>query len=386
MNDNSFRSRLSNFDVSRRGVLAGAVGIAAAAALAACSPLDTSTPAAPASTAKTGKGGGITKNPLAITMFCFLGGDLAVMGKEFGANYMERHPNISITYYEDSNLVGYGKMLAQRQSDPSKPLVNFGFFNTSTTAQGVGDKMWNKLDYADMSNSKDIAESFTRADHHGIGIGSDQLGLVYNTDTYSKAPTQWSDLWAKKNVGKLSFFGMPWYAIYQAALANGGSLKNMDPGFKFWADNADLIRLIVTSNPQYLNVLSDGTSPLTTYFAGTTQQWVTGGAPLKYAVPKDGAIPVPVLLQSVAGQGEDEQVVVQDMINEMISPKWSQRWAETAVQVPANTLTKTPAQFDGLAAFKASTIKNFQKIDYDIVGKNTAAWTERWNSEVVSKI
>jgi len=386
MNDNSYRSRLSNMHVTRRGVLTGAVGVAAAAALAACSPLNTSSSSTAPATSSSTAGKGTTKNPLKITMFCFLGGDLAVMGKEFGADYMKRHPNVSVTYYEDSNLIGYGKMLAQRKVDPSKPLVNFGFFNTSTTAQGVGDKMWNKLDYAAMSNSKDIATSFTRSDHYGIGIGSDQIGFVYNTKDVSPAPQSWDDIWNKKNTAKLSFFGMPWYAIYQAAVANGGSLTNMDPGFKFWAENADLIRLIVTSNPQYLNVLSDGTSPLTSYFAGTAQQWVTGGAPLKYAVPKEGAIPVPVLLQSVAGQSEDEQVVVQDMINEMISPKWSARWAQTAVQVPANTLTKTPTEFASLPAFSASTTKNFQTIDYDVVGKNTAAWTERWNSEVVAKI
>ena len=95
-------------------------------------------------------------------MFCFLGGDLAKMPKEFAKEYQASHPNIEIKFYEQSNIVGYGKMLAQRKIDPEKPLVNLGFFNTNTSVQGAGDNMWNKLDYASMSNAADIAPTFQR--------------------------------------------------------------------------------------------------------------------------------------------------------------------------------------------------------------------------------
>jgi putative spermidine/putrescine transport system substrate-binding protein len=95
---------------------------------------------------------------------------------------------------------------------------------------------------------------------------------------------------------------------------------------------------------------------------------------------------VPVYLQSVAGQSDDENEVIQDMINEMISPKWTERWAETSVEIPANSLAKLPKDLAKLPAFQKSTVKNFIDIDWDIIGKNTPAWTDRWNSDVVSKI
>jgi putative spermidine/putrescine transport system substrate-binding protein len=383
MPENSYLSRLSGLHVSRRGLFAGAVGVAAAATLAGCAPLKAETAVSAKPTAKSGTA---VRSKLALTMFCFLGGNLAVMPKEFAADYTKRHPNVTVTFYEESNAIGYGKMLAQRQADPSKPLVNFGFFNTSTTSQGVGDGMWRKLDYSAMSNSHDIVPSFTRSDHYGIGIGSDQVGLLYNPKTVKKEPKAWSDLWKTSSQGELSFFGLPWYAVLMAARAHGGSEKKMDPGFTLWEKEADRIRLIVESNPQYLNVLSDGTAPLTSYFAGTGQQWIDGGAPLKYVVPSEGAIPVPVYLQSVAGQSDDENEVIQDMINEMISPKWTERWAETSVEIPANSLAKLPKDLAKLPAFQKSTVKNFIDIDWDIIGKNTPAWTDRWNSDVVSKI
>ncbi len=383
MNENPFRSSPQHRSISRRGLLTAATGLITTATLAACAPIDS--PAASSSpTPKTAKSGHGKK--LSLTMFVFLGGNLAVMPQEFVKYYTQKHPNVTIQLYEQSNAVGYGKMLAQRKANPDAPLVNFGFFNTSTTAQGIGDKMWTKLDYSAMSNVKDITPKFTRSDHYGVGIGSDQLGLLYNAKFLAKAPQRWSDLWKGRKDGDLSFFGFPWYAVYMAAKANGGGIKDMGPGFELWEKNAKLIRVLVESNPQYLNVLSDGTAPLTAYFAGTGQQWRQGGAPLTYVVPDEGAIPVPVYLQSVADQTDDEKEVVQDIINEMIAPKWASRWAETSVQIPANSLSKTPADLAKLPAFKKSTIEGFLTVDWDTIGAQTPTWTNKWNADVATKI
>lgn len=367
----AIRSRLS-----RRGFLMGTAGLAAASTLSACS--------SPFAQDGGSNGGGGKK--LSITMFVFLGGDLAKMPQEFAKEYMESNPNVSIEFYEQSNSVGYGKMLAQRKADPEKPLVNMGFFNTNTSIQGIGDEMWESLDYSSMKNAGDVLPIFQRDDHKGIGIGSDQYGLLLNPDALGSTPTSWSALWDRKYKGTLSLFNFPWYAVYAAALANGGSLDDMEPGWKIWEERADQIKLIVESNPQYLNVLSDGTAPLTTYFAGTGQQWINEGAPLEYVVPDEGAMPLPVFLQSVAGQGDDETEVCQDIINEMLAPKWVSRWAETSIEIPATQSAEIPDSLADLPAFQQSTIDGLLEIDYDIVGEKQAEWTERWNNNVVPKI
>ncbi|PDQ35329.1 MAG: hypothetical protein B5766_06955 [Candidatus Lumbricidophila eiseniae] len=367
-------SYLGGMNFTRRSFLAGGVA-AAAATLAACA-----SPLRSGSKSTTGSG------KLTLTMFCFLGGDLAKMPKEFAQDYQQSHPNIEIKFYEESNTVGYGKMLAQRKVDPSKPLVNLGFFNTNTSIQGIGDKMWQKLDYSSMKNAADILPNFQRKDQIGIGIGSDQYGLITNTNNFHTAPDSWAVLWDPKFAGQVSFFGFPWYAVLVAAQASGGSLQNMEPGWKLWTENAKQIKLIVESNPQYLNVLSSGTAPLTSYFAGTGQQWINGGAPLQYTVPKEGAIPLPVYLQSVAGQSQNQLEACQEIIDAMLAPKWASRWAETSIEIPANVKATLPHNLASLPAFQKSTLDGLMDIDFDTVGKNTAAWSERWKSEIVSKI
>jgi putative spermidine/putrescine transport system substrate-binding protein len=56
------------------------------------------------------------------------------------------------------------------------------------------------------------------------------------------------------------------------------------------------------------------------------------------------------------------------------------------VQIPANSQSQLPSKLADLPAFQKSNVDKFIDVDYDLVGKNNAAWTERWNSDIVSKI
>jgi len=352
----------------------------AAAALAACGGTGASRAASPS------PGGKLPKGPVTVTMFVFLGGDLGKMPKAFAQDYMSRHRNVKIEIYEDSNTVGYPKMLAAKQTTPNQPLVNFGFFNAQTTAQGILDGMWNRLDYDAMSNVKDVLPIFRREDRYGIGVGSDQLGLVYNTRLISPAPTSWTDLWDSKYKGKVTFFDYYWYPVYIAAKMNGGGLQNMQPGWDFWKAHAKQIRTIVTSNPQYLDVLSNGTAPLTSYFNGTALQWKGGGAPLEYVPPREGAISVPVYLQSVQGNTNDQNEVVTDIINQMLSPKWNQQWAVTSVEVPTNQKVQLPDAMRSLPAFQRATVEKLQTVDWTVVARNNADWRQKWDQDIKANI
>src|SRR4051794_19503434 len=200
-------------------------------------------------------------NPVEVTMFVFLGGALGDQPKAFKSWYEGQNPNVKITIYENSNTVGYPLMVAAKRQDAAKPFVNLGFFNAQTTAQGDLDDMWEKLDYAHLANAKDVYPAFRRSSQKGIGIGADQLGLVYNTQQISNPPSSWADLWSPTYAGKVTFFDYYWQAVYAAARLNGGGLHHMNKGWDVWSKKAhDQIRTIVTSNPQYLQVLTNGTA------------------------------------------------------------------------------------------------------------------------------
>lgn len=371
-------TELERAGVSRRDLLRG-LGLVGFSSLgiAACNEVSTE----PEPGTDTGNG-----ERLELTMFVFLGGDLGVMPREFVAAWEEDHPNVHISLYEESNQVGYPQMVSRAQTRPDNPLVNFGFFNAQTTEQGILDDMWAPLDYAAMPNAEQILDVFRREDGFGIGMGADQIGLVANVDQIGTPPESWAALWDPAHEGQLAFFGFPWYVVYMAAQLNGGSLDDMEPGWQTWVENAGNIRAIVSSNPEYLNVLASGTAALTSYFNGTAHQWIRDDAPLTYVPPQEGAISVPVYLQMVSGQDENVQEACLEIIDAMLAPEWNGRWAETSIEIAANAEVELSEELAELPAFSDATFENLIHPDYAVVGKNQNDWADRWQREIETQI
>lgn len=322
-----------------------------------------------------------------VKLFVFLGGALEVMPRRFKDWYEGRNPNVSIEIYANSNTVGYPLMVATKRQSPNEPFVNMGFFNAQTSAQGDLDDMWERLDYGSLKNAKDILPVFRRGNRKGIGIGADQLGLVYNKNQVRKVPRSWRDLWNDDYAGQVTFFDYYWQTVYAAARLNGGDLRHMTPGWNLWKQRArQQIRTIVTSNPQYIQVLTNGTAGLTSYFMGTATQWVRQGAPLVYVPPAEGAINVPVYLQSVKGNTKQQSEVCHDIIDKMLSPTWCGGWMNTSIEVPANSKVKLPAEFAKLPAFQKQTIDKLWKPNYQVVAKAIATWRKQWDQDVKGRI
>jgi putative spermidine/putrescine transport system substrate-binding protein len=325
--------------------------------------------------------------PVTVKMFVFLGGALEVMPRKFKEWYERNNPNVSIEIYANSNTVGYPLMVAAKRQNPEQPFVNLGFFNAQTSAQGDLDDMWQVLDYGALKNAKDILPVFKRANRKGIGIGADQLGLVYNRNGVRRVPRSWRDLWHEDYAGQVTFFDYYWQAVYAAARMNGGDLRRMTPGWNLWRQRAkQQIRAIVTSNPQYVQVLTNGTASLTSYFLGTATQWIRQGAPLAYVVPAEGAINVPVYLQSVKGNTSQQSEACLDIIDKMLSPTWCGGWMNTTIEVPANSKVKLPAEFSRMPGFQKRTIDRLWKPNYQVVAKAIATWRRQWDQEIKARI
>ncbi len=359
--------------VSRRSLLTGGSAVAAGLLLAGCA--SAKQPGAAA-------GSGVGKK-LTITMTPFAGADLGVMPREFAKDYQERHPNVQIKI--DDTLI-LTKQAAAFQADAHQPLNHLVFCNGGATATGKATGMYLKLDYSKIPNTKYLHAQFVERDHCGVVFGADQMGLVYNTKTYSRGFGSWADLWAPAQRGKLCFFTVPWWVIGMAAQVEGGGWDNMDPGFELWKKHAKNIRTIVTANPQFLNMLSTSEAPLTSHYLGTSTVWRGQGAPLAYRRPAEGAFFDPVGVNINSGATDDQVEVCYDIVNEMLTPRWNQRWVDTSIEIPAVSTSKLTAKLKAIPAIAAGPDQKFAAVDWDVVGKNMAAWTERWNQDVVSRI
>ena len=116
-----------------------------------------------------------------------------------------------------------------------------------------------------------------------------EFPLVYNTDKIKTAPMSWGDLWAPGLVVGVPHvsqgYGLTF--LYIAALLNGGSATDLEPGY------AAIKRLgnfkIYRSVSQGLSLFQQKEVDAALFYAHRGQQMIEAGLPIAKTVPKEGS-------------------------------------------------------------------------------------------------
>ncbi len=124
----------------------------------------------------------------------------------------------------------------ENNSGPQAPdVIDVGFaFGPSAKADGLLQpykvSTWDSIP----ADAKD-ADGYWYGDYYGV------LSFLVNTDIQSNIPSDWSDLLKPEYNGQVALSGDPRVSnqaiqsVYAAALANGGSLDNAQPGLDYFA-------------------------------------------------------------------------------------------------------------------------------------------------------
>lgn len=331
-------------------------------------------------------GGNTDKDKVKVTMFIWAGANQGVVPAEVVEAYMDDHPNVEISLYESNNAVTYPKMVAAKKTTPDQPLVHFGFFNVDATTQGDIDDMWESLDPERIPNMKLVDEKFWRADNKGIGQCITPIGIIYNKDKVTEPPTSWTDLWNPKYKGKVTLWDYKWYALVIAALLNGGDENNIDPGFNVWSEHADQIHSLYNSNDQLKNLLVSGDAYISHWFASIYKTWADEGAPLGFAIPKEGVVAFPAYLQIVKGCTPEQKKVAEDIINILLSPEANGRYAELTNNLPTVKGAKLSEAVANDPIFAPEVVDNAINYDWSTIAKKNNEWKDRWDKEVKAKM
>ena len=115
-----------------------------------------------------------------------------------------------------------------------------------------------------------------------------EYGLTYRTDKFSAPPASWNDLWAPGLVVALPHvsqgYGLTF--LYMASLLNGGTARDLEPGF------AAIKRLsnfkIYRSVSQGLALFQQKEADAGLFYGHRTQQMIEAGLPVAKTVPKEG--------------------------------------------------------------------------------------------------
>ncbi len=137
-----------------------------------------------------------------------------------------------------------------------------------------------------MKGAKD-PDGYFFIDYNGV------LVFEVNTDVVKDVPQDWSDLLDPKYEGQIAIAGDPRasnqaaQSVYAAALANGGSLDDIQPGLDFFKklnEIGNLLPLIADSGP-----IAKGETPITfqwNYLAAANKDNFAGNPPIEIVYPK----------------------------------------------------------------------------------------------------
>jgi putative spermidine/putrescine transport system substrate-binding protein len=330
-----------------------------------------------------------------VTEFCWVGSGQDITPFEVRAKYLKTHPNVTIDMLQGTNAETFPKILTSVQVTPDNPLVNLGFFNVSALVAGSVANIWLPFNAKKMPNLKRVHPQFRRPGDKGVFFASSPIGIMYNKEVFKKKgwkpPTSWKDLWNPKFKGKVAFWDAPSWSfngLVVTARLNGGGEKNIEPGIKVYekAAKAGQIHSLYTSNNQAQQLLVSGDAWITPFFFGIMQPWVRQGAPLGYAVPKEGQIAFQLGFGMVKGSTPAQQEVAMDLVNMMLLPRMVEKWSNYTFSVPLVRGVRVNPELQKLSAYQTKAIKKQIQLDWTTIAKNNSDWLKEWNSRVKANL
>jgi putative spermidine/putrescine transport system substrate-binding protein len=323
---------------------------------------------------------------VSLTHFIWVGGGQGVVPREVVPTYEQTHSNVHVELYEGTNAVTYPKMVAAKEADASKPLINFGFYNVDATVKGTKDDMWVSLDESKIPNMKGIFGGFRRPENKGIGWGMSAIGLIYNKNMVKQPPTSWLDLLDPTYRGKVVAFD---YGFNQLLLpisyAMGGSAKNDEDAWKAITKAAKDKQFLAFggSNEDVKNPIVRGDAWIAPWFSSQQRVWEKEeGAPVGYVIPKEGQEAFPLYFQIVKGSTPRQIDVASDILNQYLDPPTLGRYCDLTKSIPARGDVKLSAELQADPAFAPSAIEKAIQVDWDTAAERDAEWRKRWDRDV----
>jgi putative spermidine/putrescine transport system substrate-binding protein len=325
-------------------------------------------------------------DPVEITFFIWAGSNQGVVPTEVIQDYTRKNPHVKINILESNNAITYPKMVAAYRTTPDRPLVHCGFFNVDSITKGDVEGLWTPFDPARVANLANVDKRFARAENKGTPYMMSGVGILYNKNAVKEPPTSWAEMWDPKFRGRVTMFDYDTRMLVIAAKLNGGSEEKIDPGFDVWSKNAKNFRALVDSNDAVKNLLVSGDAWVAPWFSGLSYVWMHEGAPLGFAIPKEGTIGFPLYLSMVKGVNPAQKAVCEDVVNELMAPERAGRYAKLTFAVPLVTNAVMDAEQKANPLLNAELAATSMVFDYGSMAQDAADWRERWDREVKFKL
>jgi putative spermidine/putrescine transport system substrate-binding protein len=279
-------------------------------------------------------------------------------------------------------LGGSSDRFARLTAEKDNPTMDVVYISLPQSIVASRDGLIKPPNPAGVPEYKNLYPQATASGAYGVAFIS--VGIMVNTEYVKQMPTSWADLWKPEYKGKVAPFVFPGTQgeafLVMAARAFGGSEKNIDPGF------AAISRLkpfpAILSGVDETNLaFKQGDVWLAPQMDGLVNTYKAQGGKVQFVVPKEGA---PLAMNAAAIPVNSKNADLAEIfINLHLSQACQEAYAKELYYAPTNKTIVLPPELATAMPYGEEQVSKLLFLDADAMNVNRAAWTERWNREIM---
>ncbi len=274
------------------------------------------------------------------------------------------------------------KLRAQK-NDPQLDLVMVDDIGVITAGR---EGLLDPLDLGKIPNAADVPRGFV-FEGKGIGFYVYPNALAYSKDQVKEAPKSWRVLWEPRFQRKIILPSIDSTSINKvlimAALLNGGSQTNIDPGFAAMGRLKPNIHSLEKNTAVIAENLRNGEVAIAAWQTAIMKGYIERGYPVGVTIQlEEGIFGTPGCVSIVKGH-RTKRAVLEAFINRALSPEAQDGIARDFWYSPTNRKVVVPAELrHAVLPAEGSPIK-LVPVDLDHFYQVRSTWLDRMNKTLL---
>ncbi|UFJ41142.1 ABC transporter substrate-binding protein [Brevibacillus humidisoli] len=294
--------------------------------------------------------------------------------------FNEKYPNVKLTYVPGVST----EIVAQVKAQKNAPQIDVAVIEGGEQEKGHQAGLWEPITEKDVPNMNKVPKEYHVSDNSGVTVNVTPIGISYNAKLVEEKglpiPKSWNDLTKPEMKGYITMAGITSNfgrsPLIMLSYANGGSEKDMDPGFEKLKIIAGYMPTFAKSSAQLMQNLQNESAAYTTWTMARSLVLKDSGLPLEFVFPEEGGNAVLTVASQV--KGAQHPVAAKAFIDFLLTDEIQTMYATDLFYSPSVDV-KLPDDVAKMLEFDRSKVVTF---DNDVVASKTAEWLDRFNKEV----
>ncbi|MFT4065975.1 ABC transporter substrate-binding protein [Paraburkholderia sp.] len=280
--------------------------------------------------------------------------------------------------------------LAKLQQQKNSPTIDVAWLDG-----GISELAWqagvlDALTPSGIPNLKNVVPQAVYRDGgliYAVSSGYYSLGLTYNTKSIKTAPNSWKDLWDPKYAGAVALpspsnsAGVP-FVVFLAQHVWGNDPNQLEPVF---AKLSQLdAGLLYDSSGAASNAFQSGEVIIGAHFNVGAWDLIDKGAPIGFAIPKEGAWATDARLHLI--KGSRNKAMAEKFIDTALTPAAAACLATRLYLGPAVAGVRLPPAVARKLPWGANgSVNDLKLFDWAAINARRQEIVSAWNRRVASK-